>query len=349
VYSTDSRHDDITPLRLHSSCDLALILLANKEIHRLFLAMLKGQDFTYGYTSNAAIKDIIRTIQAFGHNLAGEVEDQVLLGTATIMKTRQGSYEIAVAMAEAAGRLLRKLSTQQPADGLDHWEHEGYSHIKHYMEYPVKESVRLPAPKHNQNEIVNDSNVGNESHITATQEITSLLNSDACLRFEADLLQLAHEVYEARLIALLGDVPLVETSGDRLTGVTRLHMIREISWVPTYLFTTGRNRPILVNLVEFVMGEAWDRWAPRSFARSLRSDYTRLHWTSVRCHNPLILLIVRPFQHRDSRRPHCSISKHKCAQCCGFDAPVARAISSWTTAQCSITCCISDLLLDNTT
>lgn len=112
-----------------------------------------------------------------------------------------------------------------------------------------------------------------------------LFNSEAYGVFKADLLSFVHKSYEKRVSMAIGE-DLIGHSGEHLDKSALHCLARELSWIPTRLFTFS----IVVDssygkdakaFVEDGMGETWIWWPLGPRLPQLRPGYGRLQWKSV--------------------------------------------------------------------
>jgi hypothetical protein len=259
------------PLLLDSPQSLASILFAGQEVRTMLTAMLEHENREHNASKELchehpelvfrdlciAITHILRDLV---RNLADDSNTQKTLSDAVILLLRS-SQEL-----ENTAIELIRLVLAQP-------EYESATVL------PSKSFMGQDTPyvKHD------TSGPGNKDF--AHNEINVLLQSDSYRDFETSISDLAHKLYEERLISVFHNDSLVGPSGDCLVGSARALMIHEMSWVPTYLFTVsyyGLSSILSKASVEHCLGETWNWWPLGPALFRTKSGYKRINWISVR-------------------------------------------------------------------
>ena len=215
-----------------------------------------------GIVSERYRRNICRMIQTFGMELRTEATSPIQSRTAVAMQTRSVSTHVAREM------MIRVVGPQSKPD-----------HVTYACEL-TNDDQQSDASIESADEDDDASNEGPEHEA----EIRSfILDSHACLRFKNSLVEFVHKPYEGRIMsALSSDLPR-DLHQDK---VSLMRTARELSWVPTNLFSFSHDRSLaaadlIKGLIEDSMGESWD-WSPLEKRKHrLQANLCRLSWRCV--------------------------------------------------------------------
>jgi hypothetical protein len=227
-------------------------------LQRFDFAALKDS----GIGSERYRRNIRRMIKTFGMELRTEATSPIEFRAAVAMQTRSVSTHVAREM------MVRASGTQPRPD-----------HVTYACE-PTNDDQQSDVSIESADEDEDASNEGPEHE----SEIRSfILDSNACLRFKNSLVEFVHKPYEGRIMsALSSDLPR-EVRQDKVS-LTRT--ARELSWIPTNLFSFSHDRclaatDLVKGLIEDSMGESWD-WSPLEKRKHrLQANLCRLSWICV--------------------------------------------------------------------
>jgi hypothetical protein len=109
-------------------------------------------------------------------------------------------------------------------------------------------------------------------------------NSEAYNTSRSELFDVAHEMYEKRILSAIGRD--LEQAGVRLEKDVTHYTGREISWVPVHYLTFSDDASLsyadtMKAAIEERMGESWNWWPLAPRLHQLRPGYCRLQWKSV--------------------------------------------------------------------
>jgi hypothetical protein len=111
-----------------------------------------------------------------------------------------------------------------------------------------------------------------------------LYNSEAYNTSRTELFDVAHELYEKRILSAIGRD--LEQAGVRLEKDVTHYTGQEISWVPVHYLTFSDDASLsyadtMKAAIEERMGESWNWWPLAPRLHQLRPGYCRLQWKSV--------------------------------------------------------------------
>jgi hypothetical protein len=210
-------------------------------------------------------KNIGRMIKIFGSELRTEADSPIQLRAATAMQKRSVWTRVALEILNRADS-----SCPRQNDNID------YCEPREFMNDDQQSDASIVSA--DEDEEISADAQGDEAEIRSF-----ILDSKACIQFKKSLLKFVHKPYEERILRVLTSSP---TSGTQQDKSSPLRLARELSWVPTDLFSFSHDRSLsfidnFKGFVEDTMGETWN-WSPLETRRhSLRTDCCRLSWTSV--------------------------------------------------------------------